>query len=282
MENPFSLVHRALGYIRDDGWRDTAARVVAGAALRLAPAEFRKRAHSLLGEVLERSTSTYYSGEEMAASYLMLAEDELKSVLGEFSDLAFELRQRQGSQGLSHPAQYAIGSGTLFFLYAAVRAVRPSLVLETGVANGCSSFYFLNAMLKNGCGVLHSVDVSADVAGCLSECERDLWTLHVLQGPDYRANFADVISRLKDIDLFLHDSNHCYRWMRHEYETVFPKLSRTGLLASDDVDNTYAFVDFCDEQGIGASLLVDRVKIFGIAAVGARPQDVPGGKLSKP
>ena len=44
--------------------------------------------------------------------------------------------------------------------YAAVRALKPSCVVETGIANGVSSSYLLLALQKNGRGRLHSVGLA--------------------------------------------------------------------------------------------------------------------------
>jgi hypothetical protein len=44
--------------------------------------------------------------------------------------------------------------------YAAIRALKPSCVVETGIANGVSSSYFLLALRKNGKGKLRSIDLA--------------------------------------------------------------------------------------------------------------------------
>jgi hypothetical protein len=49
--------------------------------------------------------------------------------------------------------------------YAAIRARKPSCVVETGNADGVSSSYFLPALRKNGKGKLHSIDL-ADATSC--------------------------------------------------------------------------------------------------------------------
>src|SRR5579862_2322636 len=43
--------------------------------------------------------------------------------------------------------------------YAAIRALQPELVVETGVASGVSSAYILLALERNRKGTLHSVEV---------------------------------------------------------------------------------------------------------------------------
>ena len=45
-------------------------------------------------------------------------------------------------------------------LYAAVRATKPNIVVETGTAAGASSTFVLAALEKNGRGYMHSIDHS--------------------------------------------------------------------------------------------------------------------------
>ena len=47
-------------------------------------------------------------------------------------------------------------------LYAAVRALRPAHVIETGVAEGVSTSYIGAALVDNGCGILHSLELPPD------------------------------------------------------------------------------------------------------------------------
>jgi hypothetical protein len=54
-----------------------------------------------------------------------------------------------------------------------------------------------------------------------------------------------LLGNLKGIDMFHHDSMHTYEHMTFEYETVWPKLSKGGVLASDGVQWNHAFEDFC-------------------------------------
>ena len=43
--------------------------------------------------------------------------------------------------------------------YAAIRSLRPEVVVETGVANGVSTAYLLLALDQNGKGILHSIEI---------------------------------------------------------------------------------------------------------------------------
>lgn len=45
------------------------------------------------------------------------------------------------------------------WLYLLIRAIKPAIVVETGVAAGISSSHILKALCDNGSGFLHSVDL---------------------------------------------------------------------------------------------------------------------------
>jgi len=46
------------------------------------------------------------------------------------------------------------------------------------------------------------------------------------------------------VDIFVHDSLHTYRNMRFEFETVWPSLTHSGVVISDDIAMNRAFEDF--------------------------------------
>jgi hypothetical protein len=145
-------------------------------------------------------------------------------------------------------------------LYALVRTLRPTLVVETGVASGLSSLFILGAMRDNGHGRLVSIDLpftedggepAAIVPGTsitkeqwspippgeahgwlVPEPLRDRWDLRL---GDARELLPGVLAALGKIDVFLHDSLHTLDHMLFEFETVWPHLGSGGLLASDDL-----------------------------------------------
>lgn len=143
-------------------------------------------------------------------------------------------------------------------LYVVVRAARPRLVVETGVANGWSSAHILRALAANGAGELHSIDLPnvqdgsvlppGRAAGWMVPDElRARWTLRL---GDARTLLPEVLGALGRIDLFLHDSDHSYEHMSFELEQALPRLAAGGLLMSDDVHLHPAWDDFCAQRGL--------------------------------
>jgi predicted O-methyltransferase YrrM len=133
--------------------------------------------------------------------------------------------------------------------YASIRALRPELVVETGVANGVSSSYLLLALHKNGKGMLHSIEVG-DPSYLPAACSpgwivpdelRSHWTLHL---GDARDLLPELLRQLGEVDVFIHDSLHTDEHMRFEFTEAYPHLRNGGLLIADDAMWNRAFPDF--------------------------------------
>jgi predicted O-methyltransferase YrrM len=174
--------------------------------------------------------------------------------------------------------------GSVFFnevtLYALVRGMRPSLVVETGGTPGKSTAFILRAMELNGVGHLSTIDVPpppAPEAGRIPRARyHDLlpagaasnWIVpeslrarHTLLLGRSRDRLPALLAGLDRVDIFLHDSDHSYENMMWEFEAAWPKVRDGGLLVSDDVLANTAFVDFCRNE----SLEHERVFNLGIA-----------------
>jgi len=130
-------------------------------------------------------------------------------------------------------------------LYTLVRAQKPKICIETGSGAGSASSSILCALEKNKCGELFSIDRAgpyADQIGSLIPSQsRERWKLYL---QDNAPLLPEVLSELKTIDFFLHDSNHSYRHMKWEFELAWSHLRQRGILASHDIVATSSFADF--------------------------------------
>ena len=138
-------------------------------------------------------------------------------------------------------------------VYALVRLLRPETIVETGVADGTTSAYVLQALQDNGRGHLYSIDLPSERLppgkgpGWIVDAElRHRWTLRI--GPS-SALLGPLLNELQAIDVFLHDSLHTYDNMMFEYRAAWPFLKRDGLFLSHDVGRHAAFFDFACEVG---------------------------------
>lgn len=135
--------------------------------------------------------------------------------------------------------------------YAIVRADKPELVVETGVANGVSSTYLLEALRRNGRGQLHSIEIgnspyvpAGRSTGWIVPADlRARWSLHIC---DARTCLPDLFDQLGTVDIFIHDSLHTYEHMKFEFEEAYPHLRANGILISDDASWNSAFPEFAE------------------------------------
>jgi predicted O-methyltransferase YrrM len=173
--------------------------------------------------------------------------------------------ERSGEQFTLGAIGYAEGA----YLYTIVRTLRPAVAVETGVANGFSTAFLLQALDANGEGHLHSIDLPREVgrayeAGTFYEGEgragipagsepgwlipdglRDRWTLVLGRSQD---ELPPLLDRLGELDFFMHDSEHSFDCMWFEFNAAWPRLRAGGVLVSDDVNSTEAFPRFAREQ----------------------------------
>ncbi|MBA7479591.1 hypothetical protein ES707_15025 [subsurface metagenome] len=161
-------------------------------------------------------------------------------------------------------------------LYVIVRKLKPRIIVETGVSGGVSSAYILCALEENKYGKLYSIDLPfedlpfeerkifppGEQSGwVIPDYLKDRWEL--VLGKSYE-KLLPLLEELRVIDIFLHDSEHSYKNMLCEYQTVWPFLKRGGILLSDDVDSNDAFSDFCESIGVKGFQLAN---MGGIAKV---------------
>lgn len=149
-------------------------------------------------------------------------------------------------------------------LYAMIRHLKPEILIETGVCNGASTSYILQALHKNNKGKLYSIDFPEYLgrqqdeiwegkgSSVLLEHEhsgwlvpdqlRDRWELRLGKSQEV---LPQLYQELGQVDFFMHDSEHSYECMTFEFETSFPQIKPGGILASHDIDDNTSFQDFC-------------------------------------
>lgn len=165
---------------------------------------------------------------------------------------AFCLRNAETEMNRLNTPAADLYAKKILLQYSAVRAFRPKVVVETGVANGVSSAYLLLALEKNGSGTLYSIEVGdrsylppgRENGWIVPEFLRSKWVLRLGDSKDL---LPKVLAETQPVDVFIHDSLHTYEHMRWEFRTAYPFLRSGGVLISDDALWNKAFPEFARE-----------------------------------
>jgi len=169
-----------------------------------------------------------------------------ESEWGSFCESVLEIR-RSGFMREMEGRPRTKGSMGFFdsaVLLALVRKFAPRVCVETGGNLGMSSSFILQGMREAGVqdGKLFSVesDPNCPVGSMIPERLKT----------GYYPMLGDVKLFMKknafpeQIDLFLHDSSHRYKYQYLEFQYFWKKLKPNGVLVSHDVDFNASFVDF--------------------------------------
>ena len=139
-------------------------------------------------------------------------------------------------------------AGLVRAVWCLIRHSKPKKVVETGVAHGVTSRFVLEALKANGEGHLWSIDLQpndtfwrAQVGAAVGDGHKDRWSY--MQGSS-RRRLPGLLSRLAQIDLFIHDSLHSERNVRFELDRAWAAMGVNGALVVDDVDVNWGFQSF--------------------------------------
>jgi hypothetical protein len=136
-------------------------------------------------------------------------------------------------------------AGLVRAIWCLTRHLRPSHVVETGVAHGVTSRFILEALERNGGGHLWSIDhpplehIWHDQVGmAVGDRFPNRWTY--INGSS-RRHLERILCQLGTIDLFIHDSLHSEHNVRFEVDRAWAALRPGGAIVIDDVDSNRGF-----------------------------------------
>jgi predicted O-methyltransferase YrrM len=161
-----------------------------------------------------------------------------------------------------YPSYYDSNRETLNLLDIIINRFKPKILLETGIANGKSTRRILESLESNRLkgSLLYSCDIDKNVVAA-----------DLLYAPNFKfvliktkKDFEDLVDSLDSIDFFYHDSDHSYDNQYFEYSTVWKKISEGGILMSDDINWSNAFLDFCRNVSRKPYILSDTEKFSGL------------------
>jgi len=139
--------------------------------------------------------------------------------------------------------------GIVRAIWCLIRHLRANNVIETGVAHGVTSRFVLEALERNGAGHLWSVDLPTvpglekEIGMAVAGRFPDRWTY--IKGSS-RRRLPALLSKLGQVDLFIHDSLHTERNVRFELVQAWAVLKLGGALVVDDIDSNWGFRSFTE------------------------------------
>ena len=149
-------------------------------------------------------------------------------------------------------------------LYVLVKSKKPQLLVETGVANGVSTSAIMSALDEdNSSGSLNSFDVLPETKEAY--LGKGKWNFHLLDKKHTHKKLSTAVRNSPLVDIWLHDSNHGYRWQKFEYLLALSRLKEGGVLISDDIDASPAWGELAKSHFKESYIIFDSRKFVGIA-----------------
>jgi predicted O-methyltransferase YrrM len=149
--------------------------------------------------------------------------------------------------GGQHRPQLRSSFGRRLGWYAIARAMRPRVIVETGVERGHGSVLLSAALIRNGAeghpGRYYGTDIDPGAGRFYTEPYSTVG----------RCLYGDSLTSLRElsetIDLFVNDSDHSAEYEYAEYCAIAGKLSAAGIVLGDNAHCTDKLSVFARETG---------------------------------
>ena len=131
--------------------------------------------------------------------------------------------------------------------YAVARALRPRVIVETGVDRGLGSVLLCSALRRNAAEGFGGRYYGTDINPRAGDLFDEPW---VAYGKILYGDSIESLSKLTEpVDLFINDSDHSADYEYREYQTVKPLLSERAVILSDNAHANDMLLRFSEENG---------------------------------
>jgi hypothetical protein len=135
--------------------------------------------------------------------------------------------------------------------YGVVRALKPELVVETGIHDGLGSVALLAAVFANGQGTVVSIDPRPRAGWLIPEYLRARWK-------PIRATSHLALPSLFGIGVFIHDSVRSAKVEAWELETALARRADRFAMMSNRANLDSTFIDVATAAGGSPSIFYER------------------------
>lgn len=171
---------------------------------------------------------------QLARSYVSEPEND--------AALKMHISQRTAASVHRIAADEVVNFGRRLGWYAMVRALKPKVVVETGVDKGLGSCLLCAALARNAAdgapGYYYGTDINPQAGYLLAEPYSRFGK--VLYGD----SIASLQNLSQPIDLFINDSDHSADYEGREYETIKDRLSANAVVLGDNSHVTTKLIEF--------------------------------------
>lgn len=130
--------------------------------------------------------------------------------------------------------------------YAFARAIKPGVIVETGVDKGLGSILLCAALLRNKeegfDGRYYGTDINPDAGYILSGKYKEVGKIL------YGDSITSLSEFTEEIDLFINDSDHSADYEYQEYITIKKLLKENSIILGDNSHCTDKLADFSVEM----------------------------------
>ena len=131
--------------------------------------------------------------------------------------------------------------------YALVRALKPKLVIETGVHHGIGACVLTSALTRNrrdgSPGRYLGTDIDPRAGVLFTEKYSKEGSI------EYGDSITTLAAIETPIDFFINDSDHSAEYEAREYETILPKLAPHSIILGDNSHTNTKLNDFSRKHG---------------------------------
>jgi hypothetical protein len=203
----------------------------------------------------EYTNFTYYLddlNERYMANFLSIVTAKSEAtILGYIAEIKGDAQLRNHLFNATRDSPYRLVTdkqpkyGRRIGWYALARAIKPEVVVETGVDKGLGSCVLAAALRRNSLegwpGYLYGTDINPRSGYLLGEPYSQYGKVI------YGDSIESLIKLNCSIDLFINDSNHTSDYEMKEYAAVMGKLSRDAILVGDNAHCSDSLLTFANE-----------------------------------